>query len=66
MSVLTRATRRSIKEHGIILSAIISDIYMENFEELALGSAEHIPLLWLWYFDDKFVVCSKGPERLHQ
>jgi hypothetical protein len=37
------------------LSPIVSNIYMEHFEKLALDSAQHKPLLWLQYADDTFV-----------
>jgi hypothetical protein len=37
---------------------------LEHFEKLALDSAQHKPLLWCWYVDDTFVVCSHGPELL--
>jgi hypothetical protein len=49
---------------GSSLSPIISNIYMEHFEKLALDSAQHKPLLRLWYVDDTFVVCPHGPEQL--
>jgi hypothetical protein len=35
-----------------------------DFEKLALDSALHKPLLWLWYVDDTFVVWPHGPKRL--
>jgi hypothetical protein len=37
---------------------------MENFEKLALDSAQHKPSLWLRYVDDTFVVWPRGPQRL--
>jgi hypothetical protein len=42
------------------LSPIISNIYMEHFEKLALGSAQCKPLLSLRYVDDTFVVWPHG------
>jgi hypothetical protein len=36
---------------GSSLSPIISNIYMQHFEKLALDSAQHKPLLWLWYVE---------------
>jgi hypothetical protein len=41
----------------------VSSIFMEHFEKLALDSAQHKPLLRLWYLDDRFVVWAHGPER---
>jgi hypothetical protein len=35
---------------------------MEHFKKLALDSAQHKPLLWLWYVEDTFVVWPHGPE----
>jgi hypothetical protein len=49
---------------GSLLSPIVSNIYMEYFEKLALYSAQHKPSLWLRYVDDTFVVWPHGPEHL--
>jgi hypothetical protein len=49
---------------GSSLSPIVSNIYMEYFEKLALDSAQHKPSLWLRYVDDTFVVWPHGPEHL--
>jgi hypothetical protein len=49
---------------GSSLSPIISNIYVEHFEKLALDSAQRKPSLWLRYVDDTFGVCPHGPERL--
>jgi hypothetical protein len=46
------------------LSPIISNIYMEHFEKLALYSAQHKPSSWPQYVDNKFVVWPYGPEGL--
>jgi hypothetical protein len=37
---------------------------MVHFEKLTLDSAQHKPLLWLWYVDDTFVVWPHGPVPL--
>jgi hypothetical protein len=47
---------------GSALSPIISNIFMEHFEKLALDSVQYKPLLCLWYGDDIFVVWPHGPE----
>jgi hypothetical protein len=44
-------------------SPVISNIYMEDFKNLA-NSALHKPLLWLRYVDDTTVVWPHGPEQL--
>jgi hypothetical protein len=49
---------------GSSLSPIISNIYVGNFEKLALDLGQHIPSLWLQYVDDIFVVWPHGPEQL--
>jgi hypothetical protein len=49
---------------GGSLSQIVSNIFMEHFEKLALDSAQHKPSLWLRYVDEKFVVWPHGPERI--
>ncbi|KAJ4426021.1 hypothetical protein ANN_27648 [Periplaneta americana] len=41
---------------GSPLSSLISNIYMEYFEELALSTASHKPTLWLRYVDDTFII----------
>jgi hypothetical protein len=56
------------QKDGIIMgnsfSPIVSNIFMEHFEKLALDSAKHKPSLWLRYVDDNFVVWPLGPEQL--
>jgi hypothetical protein len=46
------------------LSPIVSNIFMEHLEKLALDSAQHKPSLWPRYVEDIFVVWPHGPERL--
>jgi hypothetical protein len=41
---------------GSSLSPIVSNIYMEHFEKMVLGSAQHKSSLWLGYLDDNFTV----------
>jgi hypothetical protein len=50
---------------GNSLSPIVSNIFMEHFEKLALDSAPYKPSLWLRFVDDIFVVWPYGPERLY-
>jgi hypothetical protein len=49
---------------GSSLSLILSNIFMEHFEKLALYSAQHKPSLRLRYVDDMFVVWSHGTSQL--
>jgi hypothetical protein len=44
------------------LSPIVSNIFMHHFDSLALDSAQHKPLVWLWYFEHTFVVQPHGQE----
>jgi hypothetical protein len=51
---------------GNSLSPMVSNIFMEHFEELALNTAGHKPAKWLRYIDDAFVVWPHGSPRLQQ
>jgi hypothetical protein len=44
-----------------LLSPLVSNMYFEN---RALDSALHKPLLWLNYVDDTFVAWPHGPDQL--
>jgi hypothetical protein len=50
---------------GNALFPVVSNIYMEHFEELALKTAAHRPSLWLRYVDDT-VIWPHGPDRLQE
>ena len=41
---------------GSPLSPVLANIYMEYFEEIALGSTSLKPCMWLWYVYDKFIL----------
>jgi hypothetical protein len=45
---------------GSPLSAIVSNIFMQHSEKLALDK----PLLWLWYVDNIFLALPHGPDTL--
>jgi hypothetical protein len=51
---------------GSSLSPIVSNIFMEHFEKLALDSAQHKPWLWLQYVADTFVVWPHGLSQLQK
>jgi hypothetical protein len=46
------------------LLPIVSNIFMEHFEELALESVQYKPSLWLWYIGETFVVWPHGKQQL--
>ncbi len=41
---------------GSALSLVLANIYMEYFEEMALGSTSLKPSMWLRYIDDTFIL----------
>jgi hypothetical protein len=46
------------------LSPVISNFFMDGFEERTLKQATHNPLCWFHYVDDTFVIWPHGPEKL--
>jgi hypothetical protein len=51
---------------GNSLTLVISNIFMEHFQEIALDTADHKPTKWRRYIDDTFVVWPHGPAKLQQ
>jgi hypothetical protein len=49
---------------GNSLSPVVSNIFMEYSEEIALDTAEYKPAKWLRYVDDTFMVWPHGPAKL--
>ena len=41
---------------GLPLSSVLANLYMEYFEEMALGSTSLKPSMWLRYVDDTFIL----------
>jgi predicted GIY-YIG superfamily endonuclease len=55
-----------VQKHGAAMgppvSPIVANLYMEFFEELALGNAPMRPRIWKGYVDDTFCVIERGKE----
>jgi hypothetical protein len=51
---------------GSSLSPVVSNVFMEHFEEIALDTADHKPAKRLRYVNDTFVVWPHGPASLQQ
>jgi hypothetical protein len=51
---------------GNSLSPVLSNIFMEHFEEIAMDTAECKPANWLMYVNDTFVIWPYGPENLQE
>jgi hypothetical protein len=49
---------------GSSLSPVVSKIFMEHFEKLALDMVQYKSSLWFRYVDDTFVVWPHGLDRL--
>ena len=45
---------------GSLVSAVVANLYMEFFEELALESARVKPQLWKQYVDDTCCIMKRG------
>ncbi|KAJ4432985.1 hypothetical protein ANN_15242 [Periplaneta americana] len=50
--------------HGFFPLPLISNIYMEHFEEMSLSTASHKPTLWLRYVDDTFIIWPQGAQLM--
>ena len=48
---------------GSPVSAVVANLYMEFFEELALETVPTRPRLWKRYVDDTFCVIRKGSTK---
>jgi hypothetical protein len=48
---------------GNSLSPVVSNIFMEHLEEMALDTADHKPAEWLRNVVNTFVVWQHGPAR---
>jgi hypothetical protein len=51
---------------GYSLYPVVSNIFIEHSEEIALDTADHKPAKWFRYVDDTLVVWPHGPAKLQQ
>ena len=47
---------------GVPLSPVLANIFMEYFEEMALGSTSLKPSMWLRYVDDTFILWPRQED----
>ena len=47
---------------GSPVSAVVANLYMEFYEDLALESAPHTPRMWKRYVDNTCCIVEKGFE----
>jgi hypothetical protein len=47
-------------------SPVVSNIFMEHFEEMALDTADYKPDKWLRDVDETFVIWPNGPAKLQE
>ena len=45
---------------GSPVSAVVANLYMEHFEQIALGTAKNRPRIWKRYVDDTFCIVKAG------
>jgi len=49
---------------GSLLSPVIANFFMEDFEKKAIEQATHKPICWFRYVDDTFIIWHHGQAKL--
>ena len=52
--------QREGADMGSPVSAVVANLYMEHFEQIALGTAKNRPRIWKRYVDDTFCIVKAG------
>ena len=50
---------------GTKMAPSYANLFMGNFEQKALATATHSPLIWWRYIDDIFLLWTHGEEKLN-
>jgi len=50
---------------GSLLSPVIANFFMEDFEEAALSRVAYKPMCWFCYMDDTFMFWPHGLKELN-
>jgi hypothetical protein len=58
--------QKEVTERQNSLHPMVGNIFVKNYEEIALATADYKSEKWITYIDGTFMVWPHGPERLQQ